>query len=91
VKKITATELARNLRQVLDKLVIDHEEILIERNSKEIARLVPGPGQQTALEAFGDLYRTLSDEAAKTWESDMRRFNFKDTHLSESMIDPWAS
>ncbi len=40
MKAITATGLARNLRQVLDRLAIEGEEIVIERNSEQVARLL---------------------------------------------------
>jgi antitoxin (DNA-binding transcriptional repressor) of toxin-antitoxin stability system len=58
LKTITATDLARNLRRVLDRLMIEGEEIVIERNREQVARLLPGPARQTALEAMADLYRT---------------------------------
>ena len=67
MKTITATELARNLRQILDRLVADGEEIVVERNHQRVARILPGPGRQTALEAMADLYRTLPDDAAAGW------------------------
>ena len=38
MKTITATELARNLRQVLDNLAVQGEEVAIERNHQQIAR-----------------------------------------------------
>jgi len=72
VRTITATELARNLRRVLDRLAVEGEEIVIERNGEPVARLVPSPARQTALEAMADLYRTLPKEAAATWEADSR-------------------
>lgn len=72
MKTITATELSRNLRDVLDRLAIEHEEIIIERNHRQVARLIPGPGQQTALEAMSDLYRTLPMEVAEGWLEDAR-------------------
>jgi antitoxin (DNA-binding transcriptional repressor) of toxin-antitoxin stability system len=50
MKTISATELARNLRRVLDRVVADGEEIVIERNHEQIARLVAGPGRQNALD-----------------------------------------
>jgi antitoxin (DNA-binding transcriptional repressor) of toxin-antitoxin stability system len=89
VKTITATELARNLRQVLDHLVNEGEEIVVERNHREIARIVPGPGHQTALEAMSDLYRTLSPEAAAGWAENGRK-PASDT-VEEGVRDPWAS
>ena len=66
MRTITATELARNLRRVLDRLAIDGEEIVVERQSEKVARLLPGPARQTALQAMAELYRTLPDDAAAT-------------------------
>lgn len=91
MRTITATELARNLRRVLDRLVIGGEEIVIERNREEIGRLVPGPARQTALEAMGDLYRTLPEAAAATWEADSRRGRWKGSRLDKGIRDPWPS
>lgn len=89
MKTITATELARNLRQVLDRLATDGEEIVVERNHREIARIVPGPCHQTALEAMSDLYRALSPEAAAGWAENGRK-PASDT-VEEGVRDPWAS
>jgi antitoxin (DNA-binding transcriptional repressor) of toxin-antitoxin stability system len=46
----------------LDRLAIEGEEIVIERNREQVARLLPGPGRQTALQAMADLYRTLPED-----------------------------
>ena len=73
MKTVTATELARNLRTILDRLAIEGEEIVIERNHRQVARLVPSPGRQTAFEAMADLYRTLPEDAAAKWEADSKR------------------
>jgi antitoxin (DNA-binding transcriptional repressor) of toxin-antitoxin stability system len=83
--------LARNLRRVLDRLAIEGEEIVIERNREQVARLVPGPTRQTALEAMADLYRTLPEDAAATWEADGRRGRWKGSRLDKGVRDPWAS
>ncbi len=91
MKTITATELARNLRRVLDRLAIEGEEIVVERNHEQVARLLPGPGRQTALEAMGDLYRTLPDDAARTWEADSRQSRWKGRRLEQGVRNPWAS
>lgn len=91
MKTITATELARNLRRVLDRLAIEGEEIVIERNREQVARLLPGRARQTALEAMADLYRTLPEEAAAKWEADSRRGRWKGTRLDKGVRDPWAS
>ncbi len=91
MKTITATELARNLREVLDRLTVEGEEIVIERNHRQVARLVPGPGRLTALEAMADLYRTLSPDAGATWEADSAASGLKDERLPRGVRDPWAS
>ena len=91
MRTMTATELARNLRRVLDRLAIEGEEIIIERNREEVARLVPGPARQTALEVMGDLYRTLPEAAATTWEADSRHGRWKGNRLDKGIRDPWRS
>jgi antitoxin (DNA-binding transcriptional repressor) of toxin-antitoxin stability system len=72
-------------------MVIEGEEIVIERNREQVARLLPGPARQTALEAMADLYRTLPEDAAATWEADSRRGRWKGSRLDKGIRDPWAS
>jgi len=91
VRTISATELARNLRRVLDRLTIDGEDIVIERNREQVARLVPSQARQTALEAMADLYRTLPEDAAATWEADSRRGRWKGSRLDKGVRNPWRS
>ena len=91
MKTITATHLARNLRRVLDRLAVEGEGVVIERNRQEVARLLPGPARQTALEAMADLYRTLPDNAAATWEADSRKGRWKGSRLDNGLRNPWPS
>jgi len=91
LKTITATHLARNLRWVLDRLAVEGEGVVIERNRQEVARLLPGPARQTALEAMADLYRTLPDNAAATWEADSRKGRWKGSRLDKGVRNPWPS
>jgi antitoxin (DNA-binding transcriptional repressor) of toxin-antitoxin stability system len=90
LKTISATVLARSLSEILDRLAVEREEIVIERNHRQIARLVPGPGRLTALEAFADLYRTLPEDAGGTWEADSRAVDLRGDRLSKGVRDPWA-
>ena len=90
MKTITATELARNLRQVLDNLVVQGEEVAIERNNQQIARLVPGGRFQTALEAMADIYKTLPADAARGWEK-ASRARTAEKVAGRGVRDPWAS
>ena len=91
MRTITATELARNLRRVLGRLAIEGEEIVIERNREQVARLLPGPARQIALQAMADLYRTLPEDAAATWEADSRQGRWKGSRLDKGVRDPRAS
>lgn len=86
MKKVTATEFARNFKRFLDDAQLKGEEIVIVRNNQEVARLLPGPAHQTALEAMADLYRTLPDEAAAGWPAEGRL----EGTLAE-LRDPWAT
>jgi antitoxin (DNA-binding transcriptional repressor) of toxin-antitoxin stability system len=89
MKTITATELARNLRQVLDRLAVGGEEVVVERNHQMVARILPGIARQSALEAMSDLYRTLPEEAAAGWlESGRQAFG---SQLDKDVRDPWVS
>ncbi len=91
MKTVTATELARNLSRVLDRLGVEGEEVVIERNGQEVARLLPGAARQTALEAMADLYRTLPDSAGVTWEADNQKGRWKRGRLDKGTRDPWTS
>jgi len=91
VRKITATVLARNLSEVLDRLAIEREQIVIERNNREVARLLPSPSRLTALEAMSDLFRTLPASAAAGWERDSRAVSLRRTRLSKGARNPWDS
>jgi len=86
MKTITATELARNLRKVLDKVAETGGEYSIERNRQVVARVVPGVREQNALEAMADLYQRLPAKAAKTWQEDAGRAGEK---LDDRLRDPW--
>ena len=86
-KTVTATQLARNLRHLLDQVEFRDVELSIVRNNHAIARIVPGPGRQTALEAMGDLFGTLPEDAAKGWikAARSRRGSIRE------LRDPWAT
>ncbi len=88
MRTVTATELARNFREMLDKVEFKREELVVMRNNHEVARIIPGPATMTALEAMADIYRTLPEEAARGWLKDSLRTK---EHLSDEVRDPWAS
>ena len=87
MKALTASELARNLRRVLDGLEHGREEVVIMRNKRAVARLLPGGPLMTATEAMSDLYRTLPDAEGAAWLEDARG---ADASLKKELRDPWA-
>lgn len=87
MQTVTATNLARNFRTMLDRVEFRHEELLIMRNNHPVARIIPGPATMTADEAFADLYRTLPEEAGRDWLADSRRDGDRDGEVR----NPWES
>ena len=83
---VTATELARNLSRILDRLEHGGEEVVIVRNNRPIGRLIPGAPVMTALEALADLYRTLPDEDGEAW---LRESRIPERDWDEELRDPW--
>ncbi len=59
MKIVTVKEAARNLREIIDFVEHKQEEIILVREGKPVARLIPETPPQNALEVFGDLYRSL--------------------------------
>ena len=88
MRKITATEPARNLRAVLDQVRESGEAYIVERGGQPVVQVSPTPGRQAAEQALADLYRTLSPEAAEGWQEDARRGG---TRLDDALRDPWVS
>ena len=84
---MTATEFAKNMKGTLDRLEFGGEEIIITRNKRQIARILPGSHHMTALEAMADLYRTLPPGAAEGWLEESRM----DNSVVQEMTDPWDS
>jgi antitoxin (DNA-binding transcriptional repressor) of toxin-antitoxin stability system len=88
MQKITATELARNLRAVLDRVRESGEACIVERGGQPVVQVSPTPGVQSAEQALADLFRALPPEAAEGWLDDARRGA---DALADEPRDPWAS
>ena len=88
MRKITATELARNLRAVLDQVAESGEDYLVERSGRPVARVIPGLSQMSAEQALADLYRVLPESAAEGWLDDSWQGSAR---LEDELRDPWAS
>ncbi len=90
MKTLTVTEVARNFSSVLDAVERDQDEILLVRNGRHVARLVPEAPQQDALSVFGDLYRTLDDETAEALSAAIVSERKRRRGRVSELRDPWA-
>ena len=91
MKTLNVTEVARNFSSVMDAVEFEQEEIVLIRNHKAIARLVPEPTAQNALEVFGDLYRTLDDATADALSDAVRKAKTSKRGSLRELHNPWAS
>ena len=91
MKTLTVTEVARNFSAVMDGVEQEQEEIILMRNHRPIARLVPEPPAQTALEVLGDLYRTLDDETADALTKAVHSAGKGNKGTLKDLRNPWAS
>ena len=90
VKTLSVTEVARNFREVLDSVEHGQEEIVLVRNRKQVARFVPEPPCENALEVFGDLYRTLDDRTADALTAVVSRARKRRAGRVSELRNPWA-
>jgi antitoxin (DNA-binding transcriptional repressor) of toxin-antitoxin stability system len=88
MRLVTTTELARDLDEVLYRVEFQREEHLVWRDERQIARIVPGPARQTALEAMAGLEGMLSEEAAAGWAREARS---QSGGRLDELRDPWDS
>jgi len=90
VKTLSVTKVARNFSAVLDAVERDQEEIMLVRNDRHIARLVPEAPRQDALSVFGDLYRTLDGETADALSAAVASHRKSRRGRVSELRDPWA-
>lgn len=89
MKTLTVTEVARNFSSVLDRVERAQEEVVLVRNRRPIARLVPEPPAQNALEVLGDLYRTLDDDTARALAAAVEGARQRTKGRLDELRDPW--
>lgn len=83
MQTISATDLARNTRAILDTVVTRGESIAIERNHLTIARIVPTEPTMTVSQAVVNLRPTLTPKQANDWLLE------RHVALDETIRDPW--
>jgi len=67
------------------------EEVVLIRNQKPIARLVPESPAQNASEVLGDLYRTLDDKTAEALVKAISQANKGKGKTLNALRNPWGS
>ena len=91
MKTLSVTDVARNFSAVIDSLERDQEEIVLVRNRRQVARLVPEAPRQDAMEVFGDLYRTLDDATADAlWNAVSSARKDRRSGRVSDLRNPWA-
>jgi antitoxin (DNA-binding transcriptional repressor) of toxin-antitoxin stability system len=85
MQTISATDLARNTREILDRVASGGETVIIERNHTMIAQIVPPVRTMTALQALAGLTSPmLTITQAATWLKDSKE------DFGDAVRDPWA-
>ena len=90
MKTLSVTDVARNFSAVLDAVERDQEEVVLVRNQRYVARLVPEAPRQDALSVFGDLYRTLDDQTAEALSAAIASSRKGRRGRVAELRDPWA-
>jgi antitoxin (DNA-binding transcriptional repressor) of toxin-antitoxin stability system len=90
MKTRSVTDVARNFSAVLDALERDQEEVVLVRNQRQIARLVPEAPRQDALTVLGDLYRTIDDETAEALSAAIASSRKRRGGRLSELRGPWA-
>ena len=80
---VSATELARNTRQILDKVAGNGETIAVERNQVVVAKIMPVSHPMTAAQTLAGLKPTLSPIQGEAWLNDSRH------DFDHGIRDPW--
>lgn len=85
MQTISATDLARNTRQILDKVASRGETVIIERNHTMIAQIMPPPQTMTASQALAGLtFPMLTPTQATAWLKDSKG------DFGDGVRAPWA-
>ena len=85
MRTISATELARRTRDILDGIAQGGGTVAIERNRVIIAQITAPDRTMTATQALAGLAPMLTGGQGREWLRDSRRNDFE-----EAVRDPWA-
>ena len=85
MQTISATELTRNTREILDRVATRGEIVVIARNQTTIAQLSPPQKTMTASQALSNLaIPVLTPVQASAWLEESKE------GFGDKVLDPWA-
>jgi antitoxin (DNA-binding transcriptional repressor) of toxin-antitoxin stability system len=85
VHTISATDLARNTREILDRVATRGETVAVERNHALIVKIVPAEPTMTAAQALIGLpLANLTPAQASSWLKDSQ------AGFDETVLNPWG-
>jgi len=91
MKTLTVTKVARTFLRVLDDVEREQEEVILVRNDRPVARLVPEPPAQNALEVLGDLVGTLDRKTADALSKAIQTGRKGKNDSLTELRNPWAT
>ncbi len=95
MKQMTVSETARKFHEVIQEVEADGEEFVVVRHTQPVARIVPEPPPQTALEVMADLYGILDDATGAAWLAAIELQKKKQRKARKGLLtelrNPWAS
>jgi len=85
MQTVSATDLARNTRHILDQVASRGECVMVERNHTVVAQIGPPERSMTAAQALAGLpYPMLTPAQASAWLADSK------PDFTDGVRDPWA-
>lgn len=84
MQTISATDLARHTRQILDSVASRRETVAVERNHVRIATIVPSEALMTARQMLAGFRPLLTPAQSAAWLKDSRE------EFADGVRDPWA-
>lgn len=93
MKVLSYDMLARNFPKTWATIETKGEPVLVTRNRRRVARIVPEPPLSTALATFGDLYGTLGERAGAVIAGKLAgiRNGQRRRGTLRELRNPWAS
>jgi antitoxin (DNA-binding transcriptional repressor) of toxin-antitoxin stability system len=85
MESVTATDLARNTREILEKVATHGQTVMVERNNMVVAQIGPPQKMMTVRQALSGLMSapTLSVSQANSWLMDSKGV------FEEGVQNPW--